>query len=579
MNRLYTIIFLVLINLAVFGQTITFDFVDYDDQVYILNNPHLQEGLTTESFKWGLTTGYFVSWHPVTWWSFLVDVSLFGMNPAGYHAMNVLLHILATIFLFYALFRMSDRYWESLIVAVLFAIHPQHVQSVAWISERKDVLSALFMGLTIIVYHRYTRDQHWLWYSLTVAMFILGLMSKSMLVTLPCVLFLLDYWPLNRLTDKKAIQRAILEKIPLMLLAIGTAIITYIVQDEGGAVSHISTYALEGRVVNALTSYSIYLYRTIWPFNLSFFYPLDFDQIAWAKGILSAIFLIIVSGISVSYRLKAPQLLVGWLWYLGTLIPVIGLVRVGIQANADRYTYIPLIGVFIAVVFTLHPWLFAIESRKRITKMAYVILCVSMILLSYKEASFWKNTALISGRAVTTTEDNHVAYYLIGNIHLEYKTYEHAELFYQKGLELDHTFYDLRTNMGILLEKIERLDEAEAFTLETVSLYPKDAKVLYALARIAQAQGDENKTNNYYLKHANLLWQQGDLDKALQVYNTIIAQHPNFVIAYHNKASALVVHEHFREAKAVLEQALKIDPTYAPSKELLHAIQSEIEEF
>ena len=258
---------------------------------------------------------------------------------------------------------------------------------------------------------------------------------------------------------------------------------------------------------------------------------------------------------------------------------MIGRVRVGIQANADRYTYIPLIGVFIALVFTLHPWLFAIESRKRITKMAYIILCVSMILLSYKEASFWKNTALISGRAVTTTEDNHVAYYLIGNIHLEYKTYEHAELFYQKGLELDHTFYDLRTNMGILLEKIERLDEAEAFTLETVSLYPKDAKVLYALARIAQAQGDENKTNNYYLKHANLLWQQGDLDKALQVYNTIISQHPNFVIAYHNKASALVVHEHFREAKAVLEQALKIDPTYAPSKELLHAIQSEKEEF
>ena len=587
----YTIVFLILMNLAVFGQTVTFDFVSYDDQTYILDNPQMESGLTWENIKWGLTSSYFVSWHPVTWWSYFLDAELYGINAGGFHATNVIIHILATIFLFYALLRMTARYWESLIVAVLFAIHPQHVQSVAWIAERKDVLHAMFMGLTFLAYHRFTLDRKARWYLLTMVMFALGLMSKSMLVTLPCVLFLLDFWPLNRLNDKKEVMRALVEKIPLMGLSIASAVITFVLQDTGGATASVERFGLFGRVINSLNSYVVYLYRTVWPVDLSFFYTLDPENIPVVKGILSALFLVGVTVFAVYTRKRAPQILVGWLWYLGTLVPVIGIVQVGQQANADRYTYIPLIGIFIAVVFTVHPWLQKQELRKRISKMAYVVLLFTLMLMSFKETSFWKDSALLAGRAYDVNKGNHVACHILGNIHRQYGSFEHAERFYRQCLEQRPRATRVRISLAEVLFEQGKLEESEAELLTCHQLLPEDGGVSYQLALIAKGKGNLEETRywyeqsiqseepkaEYFVSYANLMAQQGELENALKAYDMAIDLEPDSLAALHNKASALFSHYRSEEALALVHQVLEIDPTYAPTLGLKEAIEAELD--
>lgn len=590
MNRYYTIAFLILINLIVFGQTITFEFVDYDDRTYILDNPQMEEGLSWSTVKWGLTTGYFVSWHPVTWWSYLLDAELYGLNPGGFHATNVIIHILATIFLFYALFRMTERYWESLIVAVLFAIHPQHVQSVAWVAERKDVLSALFMSLTFLAYHRYTLDHRVRWYLATMFMFALGLMSKSMLVTLPCVLFLLDYWPLNRLGDAKAIVRAVLEKIPLMGLSIATALITYIAQNDGGATTSLEKFGVLSRLSNVVNGYAIYLYRTVWPANLSFFYPLDIDGIPIVNTIVCSVVLLVISLLVWKNRRTAPQWVTGWLWYLGTLVPVIGLVQVGSQANADRYTYIPLIGIFIAVVFTLHPLLFCEGMRKRIARIAYVTILTLCLFASYNETSFWKNTGLITGRGLEKNKDNYLAYHLIGNIHREYKSYEKAEEFYRKSLELRPNTVQTRMALFDILRIQERYTDVDEELKTVLKIHSDPGKICYFLAgnckklgRIEEslewygkAVSVENPEPVYFIDYANTLAQYGNLEDALYLYDEAIRLQPDNSLAFHNKASALFSYYHTREALPVVNKALQLQPDYAPSLALLAAIELEL---
>lgn len=588
-KRLYTILFLVLLNLAVFGQTVTFDFVSYDDQTYLLDNPDIEKGLNWETFKWGLTTNYFVSWHPVTWWSFLLDSSIYGLDPTGFHATNVIIHILATILLFYALFRMTSRYWESLIVAVLFAIHPQHVQSVAWVSERKDVLSAVFMCLTILAYYRYTKNHAWRWYGMTALMFLLGLMSKSMLVTLPCAMFLLDYWPLNRLNDKQAIKRAILEKLPLLALSIGTSVITFVLQNDGGATTSVDRFGFLGRLINALNSYIIYLYRTIWPVNLSFFYSLDINNIPIMKGVLSGILLIAITILAWVYRKKAPQLIVGWLWYLGMLVPVIGLVQVGQQANADRYTYLPLIGIFFAVVYTIHPWLFAQEQRKRITKMAYVILTFSLMLMSIKETSFWKDSALLAGRAYDVNKGNYVACHMLGNIHLEYKSYEHAERFYKRCLEEQPRAYLVRLSLAESLNGQGKTEEAHEQLLLCYETNSEDGNVRFQLANMAlrmvkmdearywyeQAIQSKEPKAEFFDKYGTFMARKGEFENAIKAYDMAIELDGEYLPAYHNKASAYFQYDKIPEANHVIEQILQINPEYAPTLNLKEAIQAE----
>ena len=353
---------LALATLISYSQVLNHDFIDFDDDMYVTRNENVQKGLTWQNIKWAFTTNQAYNWHPLTWLSHMLDCQLFGLKPAGHHFTSVLFHIANTLLLFLVFKSMTGNLWRSAFVAALFALHPLHVESVAWIAERKDVLSTLFWLLTMAAYVRYVRKPGPKWYLLTILAFAMGLMAKPMLVTLPFILLLLDYWPLARFqfgqnikdTEWKILYRLFVEKIPLFIITIITSVITFIVPKGSGAVPGLKELSLMPRLTNALISYVKYIEKMFWPSRLAVFYPRAVDAIPTWQILAALLLLLIISGLAVWLARSRKYLLVGWLWYLGILVPVIGLVQVGDQAMADRYTYVSLIGLFIIVVWGLN---------------------------------------------------------------------------------------------------------------------------------------------------------------------------------------------------------------------------------
>jgi hypothetical protein len=357
---------LVAITLAVYLPVRQFGFVNFDDPDYVSANAHIAHGLTRAAVLWAFTTGYAANWHPLTWLSHMIDVQVFGVNAGPQHLVNLLLHVLNTLLLFGLLHRMTGARGRSAFVAALFAVHPLHVESVAWIAERKDVLSTLFWMLTMWAYVAYVRRPSWARYLGVAIAFALGLMAKPMLVTLPAVLLLLDVWPLGRTGVTRLLRprRAlVLEKLPLFALAAVSSVMTFLVQRRGGAVSTVDQYPWASRVANALVEYVVYLGRMCWPARLSIFYPYSQSLPGWS--VAGSLVLLVALSVAV-FRAggRRPYLVVGWLWYVVTLVPVIGLIQIGTQARADRYTYVPLIGIFIMAAWGL-PDLLAIARACR----------------------------------------------------------------------------------------------------------------------------------------------------------------------------------------------------------------------
>jgi hypothetical protein len=369
-NKTVKIIICILLTLstfAVYWQVQDHDFINFDDDVYITNNLNVQAGLTIESVKWAFTTSHPPYWHPVTWLSHMLDYQLYGLNPKGHYLTNLFLHITSVLILFIVLLRMTGKLWQSGFVAAMFAFHPLNVESVAWLAERKNILSTLFWLMTMWAYTHYAEKPTIKRYSLVFLFFTLGLMSKPMLVTLPFVLLLLDYWPLRRfkfrqersrdeileknIANKSEVFRLVLEKVPLFLLTIGLSIVTFYTQKMAGAVRSLDLFSLETRFTNAMFSYLEYLQKMIWPSGLSILYPHPGNALPAWQGIVCGMVLVGITIISIRLIRKTPYFAVGWFWYLGTLIPVIGIVQVGGQAMADRFTYIPLIGIFIVIAW------------------------------------------------------------------------------------------------------------------------------------------------------------------------------------------------------------------------------------
>lgn len=413
-----------------FWQVRDFGFINYDDPQYVVDNHQVRAGLTRTSVVWAFTSTYTGNWHPLTWLSHMLDCELFGIRPGRHHLTNVLLHIANTLLLFAVFNRMTQMIWPSVFIAGAFALHPLHVESVAWVAERKDLLSTLFWILTMAAHVRYVRHPSFRRYLLILVSFALGLMSKPMLVSLPVVLLLLDYWPLGRLQlhhqdrvgrsgaksadltpQKLRLSRLLLEKVPLFMLAAASSTITLVVQQKGGAVKALGMLPLTVRIANALIAYVSYLHKTIWPGGLAIFYPHAGHAVSISKALLAALLLLVVSVLVIWQCRNRRYLLTGWLWYLVTLVPVIGLVQVGDQACADRYTYIPLVGMFVIIGCSANNLVSRYRNHKVILGVSGVVVLSLWSICTDLQLRHWRSSTTVFQHALAVTQDNYLAHY------------------------------------------------------------------------------------------------------------------------------------------------------------------------
>lgn len=553
------------LTLAAFAPTRLNGFVSYDDRDYVAENPHVQGGLNWAGAVWAFGTGYAGNWHPLTWLSHMMDVQLFGLRAAGHHGTSLLLHAANVILLFLLLRRLTGMFWRSLCVAALFALHPLRVESVAWVAERKDVLSGFFFLLTLCAYARYAqvqspvasngatqheaRNTRLIFYLLSLLFFALGLMSKPMLVTLPFVLLLLDYWPLRRLSvplsqhSATSPLRLVLEKFPFFALATASCVVTFVIQRGAGAVSSIEAMPLELRLSNAAISCVRYASKMVWPAGLAAFYPMPAGwPAAWVAGAL--LVLAGVSALAVCSARKAPWFLFGWCWYLGTLVPVIGIVQVGQQALADRYSYIPLIGLSVAVVWAGGEMAARWPGIGKWLAAGALMAIAACALLTWKQTGYWRNSASLFGHALAVTRDNYVAHNNLGAVLMDEGNLAVAEEHFAEAVRVKCNYPEGLGNLGLCRLKQGRLEEAAGLLERSLDVRPT-AVVHYNLA--------------------NLLSQQGKLDEAQAHYETALRLKPEFVEAWYNLG--LLEAKRGRPAEAVrdYETALRLRPDHAES--------------
>jgi Flp pilus assembly protein TadD len=549
-------------TVAVYLPVRNHEFISFDDDVYVSKNPNVQSGLTSQNIKWAFTTGYASNWHPLTWLSHQLDCTLFDGNSGAHHLVNVLFHIANTILLLIVLSRLTKRFWPSVFVAALFALHPLHVESVAWVAERKDVLSTMFWLLTMFAYIRYAERPSAGRFFLTLILFALGLMSKPMLVTLPFVLLLSDYWPLDRIRNLKNV---VFEKIPFFLLSAVSSIITYIAQQKGGAVAVVH---LNERLTNALCSYLAYIGKMFWPSGLAVLYPQPAEGIPAYKVILCAIALVLVTILIISFGRRHKYLIVGWLLFLGTLVPVIGIIQVGSQSMADRYTYIPLIGLFIIIAFAAADLFQKMPFRKIVlATLAGAILSACTIVTSI-QLRYWKNSISLFEHTIAVTKDNAVIYNSYASVIGPLGRYDEAAKYLTEAVRLMPNSPEAHYNLGNALRNLGNFDEAIKHYNIVLKLDHGYTSAHYALGLTLADKGDYDAAIEQYkicLKpdagpERNQLTGQSrnitrvgpDTPKLLASIGSAFAQKGQFALAieYYN-------------------QALKLNPDYVPANALL----------
>jgi len=523
-----------LATLAAYAQVFQFDFVNYDDPDYVTENAHVRAAFTSESVPWAFTSGDDANWLPLTRLSHILDVQLFGLHAGFHHFTNVLLHVLSTLLLFAFLRRATGTLWRGALVAFFFALHPLHVESVAWIAERKDVLSAFFWFAALWLYVRYVERPVAGRYWLVLAAFGLGAISKPMIVTLPFVLLLLDFWPLRR-------KPFLLEKIPLFGMSIASSLITYFVQQRGGAVIPLDALPIATRVANVFVSYIAYLGQMFWPVRLAAFYPL-LDIPAWQ--VVSAVVILLGISFLAMHSLRShPYFAVGWFWYLGTLVPVIGLVQVGTQSRADRYTYIPLVGIFILIAWG------AAEISRRWPKTKTVVIglcalaCVACFTLTLFQLRNWKNSQALFEHAIQMTSSNYVAYNGLGQALRQQGRLEDAALNYEQALKIRPHYPEAHTNLGEVLLLTGHPEDAIPHLLTALSMKPDSTEA-----------------------HVNLgaaLNKLGRHTESIAQYREAIRLQPNDAVAHNGLGGALADAGQTSEALREMLEAIRIKPGYA----------------
>jgi len=453
--RFVLALLLTVATLAVFARVIGFEFLNYDDPLYVTANPHVQAGISVEGVRWAFTTFAAANWHPLTWISLMLDASIGGgADPCVFHLANVVLHLANVLLLFFFLDRVTGRPGRSAVTAALFAIHPLHVESVAWIAERKDVLSTLFLLLTLLAYAGFVERPGRLRRIAVALLFALGLLAKPMLVTLPVLLLLLDAWPLQR---KEPWPRLVLEKAPLFAMSIATGVVTVLAQSHADTVGSLAGYPLGVRIANAIVATPTYLAQAIWPARLAVFYPHPGASLSGLAVAVSAVVLATLTFWTIRVRRTRPYLLFGWAWYLVTLAPVIGIVQVGWQARADRYTYISLIGIFLAMVWGISER-FA-ERPVLISSLAAAIL-VALGVGAFVQTGYWRDSETLFRRALAVTENNAVAHSNLGTALLRRRQLVEAEEHFTEAVRINPYFAEAHSNLGVALGRQGKTDEA-----------------------------------------------------------------------------------------------------------------------
>jgi len=627
-NQLLSVICLTLtlVTAVLYWPMLHHNFVNLDDEAYITANPHVQSGLTWAGFVWAFQSGEQANWHPLTWMSHMVDCQLYGLNPGGHHLTNLLFHIANTLLVFLLLNQMTKAVWRSAFVAALFAWHPLHVESVAWACERKDVLSTFFWLLALIAYVRYAQKQARVEgresssettapasstrlqtpdYALALFFFACGLMSKPMVVTLPCVLLLLDFWPLYRFpwfqiagSEKhstldfnlltKSTFRLVLEKVPFFALAAAGSIATYFAQRGGGAVWS-SGLPLSMRMANALVSYLRYISKTFWPVDLAVVYPYPHH---WPAGlVICAITVLAVWSVLFIWRVRQnPYLFVGWFWFLGTLVPAIGIVQVGPQSMADRYTYLPSIGFFLLLVWGLNDLINYRPSWRPAVLLAGTAALAACLICTGNQLKYWQNSVTLLRHTIAITTDNYIACNFLGRALDQVGPNDESLPLYEESVRIESHYPQAQFNLGIALLKRGRAYQACVPLATAVQLAPDDAGARYyygialldsgrldwAVAQFTEALRLQPDMAPAQSKLALALVRQGKIAEAIPYFSEAVRLLPDDPGARFNLGLALLDHHQPAEAAIQFARELRLNPNEATAHfQLAQALQQQ----
>jgi tetratricopeptide (TPR) repeat protein len=580
--RLIIYIALTVVTLAVYGQVSGFDFVNFDDPLYILENHHIQSGFTLDSIRWAFGTKHNDLWNPLVWLSFMFDYKLFGLNAGGYHVTNLILHILSSLLLFWLFHRRTGAIWKSAFVAAFFALHPLHVESVAWVSERKDTLSAFFWMLTLCLYVRYTEKPAVKRYLFVLFSFACALMSKPMAVTLPVVMILLDYWQLNRIEQPLknnnytggTIMRQLKEKTPFFILsAIAVIVALYNPDVTAGKLIPIGD-----RAANALVTFVIYLEKTFLPYHMAVYYPFPSRIPVWQ--VIGAALLIALISVSVMVMVKRlPYLFVGWFWYVITIAPVIGMIQVSVSAPyamADRYHYLPSIGLAVILAWGIPALIQREDIQKRILIPAGIIVIAVLAVLAWIQCGYWKNSTALWNHALKVTKDNYIAYGNSGVVLTEQGKYEEALKYFNEAIRIKPDYDILFINRGAVYAELGRYQQAfddfnKALLLKShnVNFYKIRGSVFYKLGRYENAVQDftraiylgPDRFDLYYLR-GNAFFEIGRYQQALSDYNRAIGIYPQSTDTLNRRGTIHLKYSRYEQALHDFDRVIDLNPGY-----------------
>lgn len=595
-------VLLALLTLGLYANSIQVGFVSYDDPGYVTNNYHVQRGMTGQGVIWAFTTTTEANWHPLTWLSHMTDVQVFGMRPAGHHLTNVLLHALDVVLFFLVLHGATRAPLRSAAVAALFAVHPLNVESVAWIAERKSLVCAVFLFLTLAAYGRYVRKPAVGRYFVVALLFALGLMAKPMIITLPFALLLLDYWPLGRFssglsdggsrTFLATVLKLSAEKIPLLFLSFASAIITVYAQRTGGALGSLVVLPFGQRLNNAVYSYLAYLLKTVWPARLAVFYPHPEGALALWK-VFAAVTIILLISILVWRGRNRGYLPVGWLWYLGTLVPVIGVVQVGRQAMADRYAYISTLGLFVIAVWSIAEF----APRLRLAKSSQVVLAAGALFLyvafAYVQIGYWRNTVTLFSHALEITADNAIAEDNLGTGYMEMGMLDKALPHYVAAVRLSPQLFTPHYNLANVLLRENHLDEAQrefelalqraSDPIELAQAHNNLGILLMQKNELAGALREFNAALQWNSNELNSLigrgmieFQMGILDPAVADFQRATQVAPS-AVAYFWLGRTFEGKGDFRSALPAYENAVRLAPAFASANDRASFLRGELQ--